>query len=129
MTSVQAEGTRALRKADMSHAIWWGLFAVGGMVAAVLVPIHILAQGILGPLGIVPVVSSSYDTLAAALANPLVRLYLFVLISAPLFHAAHRTRFLLIDLGLHGGRTLIAVLCYGGAILGTLVTAYILATI
>jgi len=125
----KAEGARALRRVDMSHAVWWGLFAVGGMVAAILVPIHILIQGVLGPLGIVPAVSNRAGTLAAALANPLVRLYLFVLVSAPLFHAAHRIRFLLIDLGLHGGRTLVAVLCYGGAILGTCVAAYILVTV
>ena len=125
---MKAESARALRKPDMSHALWWGLFAVGGMVAAVLVPVHILFQGILGPLGVTPVASNRADTLAGALANPLVRLYLFVLISAPLFHAAHRVRFLLVDLGLHGGRTLVATLCYGGAILGTCLAAYVLIT-
>jgi fumarate reductase subunit D len=126
---VKAEGARALRKADMSHAVWWGLFAAGGMVAAILLPIHILLQGVLGPLGVVPVAGSRDGTLATALANPLVRLYLFVLISAPLFHAAHRIRFVVMDLGLHGGRTAIAVLCYGGAILGTCIAAYVLATV
>ncbi len=126
---VKAERARALHKADMSHAIWWGLFAVGGMVAAILLPVHILLQGVLGPLGLVPVVGSRDGTLAVALGNPLVRLYLFVLISAPLFHAAHRIRFVVIDLGVHGGRTPIAVLCYGGAILGTCIAAYVLATV
>ena len=126
---VGADGARTLRKADMSHAVWWGLFAVGGMVAAILLPIHILLQGVLGPLGVVPVVGSRDGTLAAALSNPLVRLYLFVLISAPLFHAAHRIRFVIMDLGLHGGRTLVAVLCYGGAIVGTCLAAYVMATV
>jgi fumarate reductase subunit D len=121
------EGT-AKPKADMSHAFWWGLFAVGGMVAALLVPVHILLQGILGPLG-VPVVSNSYETFARAVSNPLVKLYLFVLISLPLFHTAHRLRYLILDLGVHGAKTLVAVLCYGGAIGGTLAAAYVLLTV
>jgi fumarate reductase subunit D len=122
-------------KPDMSHAFWWGLFAVGGMVAALLVPVHILLQGVLGPLGIVPVVGSdpdplrAYETLAAAVANPLVKLYLFVLISLPLFHAAHRLRYFVLDLGVHGARTLVAFVFYGAAVAGTLFTAYVLLTV
>ncbi len=113
----------------MSHAFWWGMFAVGGMVAAVLVPVHILVQGVLGPLGIVPVVSNRYETFAAALANPLVKLYLLIFISLPLFHWAHRFRFFLLDLGVRSGRGAIAVLMYGSAIGGTLITAYLLLTV
>jgi fumarate reductase subunit D len=115
--------------AHMSHAVWWGLFAVGGMTAAVLLPVHILIQGVLGPLGIVPAVSNTYETYAAAVANPLVKLYLFVLISLPLFHAAHRLRYLLHDLGLRAGRGALAAVMYGAAVLGTLVTAYVLLTV
>lgn len=112
-----------------SHALWWGLFAVGGMTAAVLLPVHILLQGILGPLGLVPVVSNRYDTFAAALANPLVRLYFWVLISLPFFHAAHRLRYLLVDLGLKVGRGAVAVALYGAAVVGALVTAVLLLTL
>jgi fumarate reductase subunit D len=115
--------------AHMAHAVWWGLFAAGGMTAAVLLPVHILIQGVLGPLGIVPAVSNYYDTYAAAVANPLVKLYLFVLISLPLFHAAHRLRYFLYDLGLRAGRGAVAVVMYGAAVLGTLVTAYVLLTV
>jgi fumarate reductase subunit D len=60
------------------------------------------------------------------LAHPLVKLYLFVLIALPLYHCAHRIRFVLEDLGLHGLRALLAVLCYGGAIVGTVATAWVL---
>ncbi|MGH2350641.1 MAG: fumarate reductase subunit FrdD [Chloroflexota bacterium] len=116
-------------KPAKSHALWWGLFAVGGMVAAVLLPVHILVQGILGPLGIVPVVSNRYETFAATVANPLVKLYLFVLISLPFFHAAHRLRYLILDLGVRGGRRPLAVLMYGAAVVGTIVTGYILLTV
>jgi fumarate reductase subunit D len=119
----------ARRKPAMSHAFWWGLFAVGGMVAALLVPVHILIQGVLGPLGVVPFAGSSYEAFAAAVAHPLVKLYLFVLVSLPLFHTAHRLRYFLIDLGVHGARSLVAFLLYGAAVAGTLLTGYILLTV
>ena len=38
----------------------------------------------------------------------------------------HHFRFVLEDLGLHRFRSLLAVLCYGAAIVGTVVTAWIL---
>jgi fumarate reductase subunit D len=123
------EAAPPARTRDVSHAIWWGLFAVGGMTAAILVPVHILIQGVLGPLGIVPSVSNRYETFSAALANPLVRLYFLVLISLPLFHAAHRLRSLIVDLGITGGQQVVATLLYAGAILGTLVAAYVLVTL
>ena len=71
-----------------SEPFWWGLFSVGGVVAALLVPAH--------------------------------------LIVLPLYHWAHRFRFILEDLGLHGLRTPIAVLCYGSAVVGTVLTLWIL---
>jgi hypothetical protein len=37
------------------------------------------------------------------------------------FHAAHRLRFTLADLGLKGLGPLLGILCYGGAIVGTLI--------
>ena len=68
------------------------------------------------------------DDIAAAVANPLVKLYLFVLISLPFFHAAHRLRYFLYDLGLRAGRPAVAVIMYGAAVLGTIATAYVLLT-
>jgi len=114
---------------DRIEGFWWFAFANGGLVAAIFLPVHILVQGVLGPLGIVPVVDRHYDSFAAALANPLVKLYLFVIISLPLFHWAHRTRFLIIDLGLMAGQRPLKYLLYGLAVLGTLLTAYILVTV
>lgn len=116
-------------QANRAHAFWWGMFAVGGMIAALLVPVHVLVQGVLGPLNIVPVVSNRYDSWAAAVANPLVKLYLFVLISLPLFHWAHRFRYSLIGLGVSWGRGVFALLTYGAAIALTVITAYVLLTV
>src|SRR5579871_2081469 len=99
--------------------LWWSLFGAGGIVAAVLVPAHILVQNLLGQAGL-PVATASYDRARRLSAHPLVRLYLFVLTTLPLFHWAHRFRYYLLDFGIMGARRPIAVLCYGSAIAGTL---------
>ncbi len=109
--------------ARTTEPLWWLLFSVGGVVAAILVPVHLFVHALAVPLGWIPM---SQASMAALVAHPLVKLYLFVLIALPLYHWAHRFRFVLEDLGLHGLRTLLAVLCYGAAIVGTVVTAWVL---
>ncbi|MCZ6636559.1 MAG: fumarate reductase subunit D [bacterium] len=113
-------------EADKSEPFWWGMFSIGGVVAALLVPIHILLQGLGIPLGLVDSEHWGYDRLVALLANPLVKIYLFVLIVLPLYHAAHRIRFSLYELGIREFTLSMDVLCYGGALVGTAVAAYIL---
>jgi fumarate reductase subunit D len=106
-----------------SEPFWWLLFAAGGMVAALLVPVHLLVTGLAVPLGWT---SIDHARMLALAGQPLIKLYLFVLIALPLYHWAHRFRFILEDLGLHGWRTPLAVLCYGSAVLGTAVTLWVL---
>lgn len=102
------------------------MFAQGGVIAAVLLPVHIVFNGILGPLGLVGVVQPSNTTI---LSNPLVKLYLLVLIAVPFFHFAHRLRYLLVDLGVPAARGVPAqVIFYGGAIAITLLTIFVLLT-
>ena len=116
-------------KPALAHLFWWFMFAQGGVLAAILIPVHILVQGILGPLGIVPVVDRHYDTWISILGNPIVKLYLLVLISLPFFHFAHRLRYLLVDLGVPAAKSAVAqVIFYGGAVLVTLLTIYVLLT-
>jgi len=112
--------------ARSNEPIWWSLFSAGGVVAAFLVPIHIILFGLAGPLGLLPEGALDYGRMADLVAHPIVRLYCFVLISLPLFHWAHRFRFALVDLGIRGLDTLIAVLFYGAAIAGTLIAASVL---
>jgi succinate dehydrogenase subunit D len=112
--------------AKSNEPIWWSLFSAGGVVAALLIPIHIFLTGIAWPLGILPEQALEYSRVKSLLSHPLAQLYCLVLISLPLFHWAHRFRYTLIDLGLHGGRTPIAVLCYGAAIVGTIAGAMVL---
>jgi len=103
----------------------WILFSAGGVVAAFLIPVHLLVQGIIFPLDWAK--APDYATVAAFVAHPLVRLYLFVLCSVPLFHAAHRIRYTLYDgLQIKHLNEVIAVCCYGGAVVGTLFAGYLM---
>lgn len=102
---------------------WWGLFSVGGVVAAFLVPVHLFVHGLAVPLGWI---SASHAQMLVLVGQPLVKLYLFGLIALPLYHWAHRFRFILEDVGLHGFRQPIAVVCYGSAVLGTVATGWVL---
>ncbi len=118
------------RRPALMHLYWWFLFSQGGVIAALLIPVHVLVQGILGPLGIVPVVDRHYDTWVRVLGNPLVKLYLLVLIAVPFFHFAHRLRYLLVDFGVPAAKSIPAqAVFYGGAVLVTIVTIYVLLTI
>jgi fumarate reductase subunit D len=112
--------------AKSNEPIWWSLFSVGGVVAAFLVPVLILITGIAWPLGLLPGDALQFAKMQALLSHPLTRVFCFVLISLPLFHWAHRFRFTLLDVGLKSIPTLIAVLCYGAAIAGTIAAAVIL---
>jgi fumarate reductase subunit D len=117
------------RRPALAHLFWWFMFAQGGVIAAILIPVHVLVQGILGPLGVVPVVDRHYDTWINILANPIVKLYLLVLIAFPFFHFAHRLRYLLVDLGVPAAKSVPAqVIFYGGAVAVTLFTIWLLLT-
>jgi len=120
---------KAVQKPALAHLFWWFMFSQGGLFAAVLLPVHIVVQGILGPLGLVPVVDRHYDTWISILGNPIVKLYLVVLISLPFFHFAHRLRYLLVDLGVPVAKAVPAqVVFYGAAVVVTLLTIYVLLT-
>jgi fumarate reductase subunit D len=123
------EKTEREPKVALGHLFWWFMFANGGGLAALVLPVHIFVQGILGPLGIVPVVDRHYDTWISILGNPIVKLYLLVLIALPFFHFAHRLRYLLVDLGVPAAKGVPAqVLFYGGAVTVTLVAVWVLLT-
>ena len=114
---------------DRTEPFWWGMFSVGGVVAALLVPIHIFIAGLAIPLGLLDPEALSYENMSQVIAHPLAKVYLFVLVVLPLYHAAHRIRFSLYELGVREFRLSMDVLCYGGALIGTAITAYILTSL
>ena len=103
----------------------WTLFSAGGVVAAFLIPVHLLLFGLAFPLGWF--VSPSHETLLALLRSPLTRMYLFVFCSFPLFHWAHRFRYTLFDgLQVKHLDKVIAPVTYGGALAGTIIAGWLL---
>ena len=117
-----------MEKRMSSEGFFWTLFSAGGMVAALLIPVHLFLFGLAFPLGWLP--RPDYQELTSLLAHPLTRIYLFVLCSLPLFHWAHRFHFTLYDgLQIKHLNEVIFFLCYGGALAGTVIAAYLLLNI
>ena len=111
-----------------NEAFFWMLFSAGGVVAALLIPMQLFLFGVAIPLGWVQ--APSYVHLQSLLHLSVVRIYLCVLCSLPLFHWAHRFRFTLYDgLQVKHLNELIFTLCYGGAIAGSAVAAYLLLSV
>ena len=113
-------------KVKTTDPFWWGLFSVGGTLAAFLVPVHVLVTGLGISFGWISPQVIEYQRMVTLLENPLWKIYLFLLISLPLFHWAHRFRYVLMDMGLRSLKTPIAALCYGGACVGTALAALLL---
>lgn len=108
-----------------SEAFFWLLFSAGGVVAAILIPVQLFLFGLAFPLGWLP--QPSYEHLSVLMGSVWVKLYLFVMCSLPLFHWAHRFRFTLYDgLQVKHLNEVIFAFCYGGALLGTGLAAYLL---
>lgn len=100
--------------------ILWLPFAAGGMLAALLVPALMLVF-VLDSLQLMPAANLDHGRVFAFVAHPFARVGLFALIALLLWHAAHRLRMTLQDIGVrsHGARRLAARLCYGSATLAS----------
>jgi fumarate reductase subunit D len=105
----------------------WLLFSAGGTLAAMVMPALVFLFGLAFPLGwLAP---PGYEHLRTLLAHPLTRLALFALCTLGLLHWAHRFRYTLYDgLQIKHLNEMVNAFCYGGAIVGSLVAAYLLAT-
>jgi fumarate reductase subunit D len=103
----------------------WLMFSAGGVLAALFVPVLLLFFGLLFPLGwLTP---PDRTALLGVLGHPVTKLVLFALCMLGLFHWAHRFRYSLYDgLQIKHLNEMINLLCYGGAIVGSLVAAYLL---
>jgi fumarate reductase subunit D len=103
----------------------WLLFSAGGVMAALFIPATLFLFGVAFPLGwLTP---PPYDRLLAIVGHPLTRVLLFGLCSLSLFHWAHRFRYTLYDgLQIKHLNEVINSVCYGGAVVGTFVAAYLL---
>jgi fumarate reductase subunit D len=112
---------------ESNEAPLWALFSTGGVVAAFLIPVHLFLFGLAFPLGWLG--APNYEHLLGLVRMPLVKVYLLILCSLPLFHWAHRFRYTLYDgLKVKHLNELIFAFCYGGAVVGTILATYLLWT-
>ena len=106
--------------AKSNKPIFWSLFAAGGTLAAFLAPVLVLLF-LLASLGHAPALLS-YANLHAFAANWFGKLFLLVVITLFLWHAAHRLRVTLYDFGLRQD-SLVALVVYIVAGAGTILSA------
>ncbi|OGT34828.1 MAG: fumarate reductase [Gammaproteobacteria bacterium RBG_16_51_14] len=109
-----------------NEPVFWSLFGAGGVVAAFLLPMLIFITGIALPLGILPPEALAYDRIHSFASGWPGKLFLLAVISLPLWQSAHRIFLSLHDLGIHRGREFCRWLCYGTALLGTLIPLILL---
>ena len=103
----------------------WMLFSAGGVVAALLMPGLVFLFGLAFPLGWLE--PPGHAHLLRVLGHPLMRGALFIFLTLSLFHWAHRFRYTLYDgLQIKHLNEVVNALCYGGAIVGSVLAAYLL---
>lgn len=112
-----------------NEPIFWALFGAGGMAAALALPAFIVITGLAWPLGLMPAESLGYDRMRAVAGSLLGAPVLFAVISLTLWHTAHRIFHSLHDFGVHRGLGVWKILCYGAALLGTVWTGAVLASL
>jgi fumarate reductase subunit D len=80
--------------------------------------------GLAFPLGWIA--APGYEHLLAVLRHPVARLVVFLLCALSLFHWAHRFRYTLYDgLQIKHLNEVVNLLCYGGALVGSVVAGYL----
>ena len=103
-----------------NEPFWWAIFSAGGMILALVLPMLVIITGFVVPAGGV-----EFDQLDKLFNNPLVRLIILGIAFLSFFHAAHRIRHTLKDLGLRSVATPLAVVCYAAALAGTVWAALV----
>lgn len=104
--------------------IIWLLFGNGILIGTMLLTAWLLVVGVGIPLGIFPDSALAYDRAHMLGSNLIGRLVLAALIALPLWKGAHHIRSLSIDFGGHSRDTLVAVIVYGIADIGTLLAIW-----
>ena len=104
--------------ARSNEPILWATFSAGGVVAALIGPALIFLLGLAGSLGWLGTAEMfSYDHLHRLfVGHPIAKLVMFPIIVLPMWHWAHRFRYVLVDMGLHAIRVPIAGICYTTAL-------------
>ena len=109
---------------------WWSIFGMGGVIAALFIPVMIFVTGIGGAAGLDAISAAlghGEDGIGALLRHAPVRAVLGLIMALAAFHAAHRIRHTLIDLQAPAPHSALAAASYGGAAIVSALTAVFLA--
>ena len=98
-----------------NEPLFWAIFSAGGVIIALLMPVLIVVTGF-----VVPAEEIEFSHLEDVFDNVLVRLIVLGVAFFTFFHAAHRIRHTLKDLGLRAVPLAVAVISYGAALAGTI---------
>jgi len=130
MTTHDSTGSRAhhvpRKGPNRLLGLIWAGFASAAVVGALIVPAHILVQGVLGPLG-VPSFDRHYGTFARALSDPLVKIYLLVLFACSFYMLAFRVWYVVRELGVPS-KLGVGVVSFGLSGAGLVIAGYLLFT-
>ena len=97
-----------------SEPLFWALFSAGGVITALLMPALIIVTGF-----VVPAEEIEFSQLEDVFDNVLMRFVVLSVAFFTFFHAAHRIRHTLKDLGLRVAPLPVAIISYGAALIGT----------
>ncbi len=101
--------------------LYWGIFSVGGTVAALtLVPL-VLVFCLLVPFGVLGDATAFYHSVHTFVAHPIIYVGLSGLIFTLLWHGAHRFYYILHDIHFHVGNG-VRLFFYGIAIMGFVIS-------
>ncbi len=111
--------------AKSNKPLIWSLFAGGGMLAAFVTPVMIFITGLAVPMAFFLPDVLDYERMLALVTHPLGKLVMLAVVLLPLWHAAHRLRMTLHDLGTGNSRVVVYA-CYGAAGCASIAAVYIL---
>jgi fumarate reductase subunit D len=104
--------------------LFWGVFSLGGFIAAFLLPIFVYLVGIAYPLHLWPV--GTTDPTRLFVGRRLGILFIFVVIGGSLFHGVFRFTSAISDLGLKRYVRVLEILGYVVIAIGLILLIYYL---
>jgi fumarate reductase subunit D len=109
------------------HAILWGVFSLGGIIAAFLLPVLIYMTAIAYPFSLWPF-NRTRDPSFLVTGHLLGALFIFVTIAGSLYHGIFRFQSALTEVGLLKYRRALEAVGYFIIFAGIIILAYYLAT-
>jgi succinate dehydrogenase subunit D len=109
------------------HALLWGIFSLGGMIAAFLLPVLIYLTAIAYPYSLWPFNGAKNPGFLIT-GHTLGALFLFVTVAGSLFHGVFRFQSVLTEVGLQKYRRGLEAVGYFIIFAGIIILGYYLAT-